>query len=96
MRLTYNLQNKPKLGLKSNNFPKGSCSKGFSTTYILLNVSLGMARMAILTMVMVWELDTKDFSLSYSKKCSGTLTPSKLMVCGPSTDPPLFNTSKMP
>ena len=58
-----------------------------------MNVSLDMERMTVLTMIMVRGLDTKDFSLLYSKKCSGTLIPSKLMVCEPSTNQPPFNTS---
>ena len=55
-----------------------------------------MAGMTVFTMLIVRGLDTKDFSLLYSKKCSGILIPSKLTVCEPSTNQLLFNTSKTP
>ena len=54
-----------------------------------------MAKMTVFTMLMVQGLDTKDFSLLYSKKYSGILIPTKLTVCGPSTNQLPSNTSKM-
>ena len=57
----------PELSPKSNNLYSGSCSKGFNTTYILLNIFLDIARTIIFTMFMVRGLDTNDFPFYISR-----------------------------